>query len=207
MTSILPSLPHLPSARALACSALALVLGVAACGGDDGDPDDTTAAEDAGGDAAPTAERAVPQACWNPPGAECDPRTPVRSCGADRTCDLTTDATNATTLACLDRPVGAPEGGDCDPTLGDLCAPGLRCRDLRCVRFCCTDAECPQGQGCDALARGTGRLGTCAATSDVPPPDIDLPPDRPGPTCGRVGAMCQFDEQCCSRSCYLGYCT
>lgn len=155
-------------------------------------------------DAAPAA---IPAVCWSA-RATCDPRNPEVACAPGQTCDLIVNELDQVVLGCVETSEERGRGASCNIGAGERCAPGLHCRDSRCVPFCCSHAECGRGGGCDALSSRNGRLGVCEAVDPTPPgPDNPFPPTPPPPECGRSGAVCQFDEVCCSRSCWLGYCT
>ncbi|MEL6181110.1 MAG: hypothetical protein AAFS10_19295 [Myxococcota bacterium] len=154
-------------------------------------PSDTTS----GGNTSDSAQRALPLACWVPPGSLCDPRD-GEGCdlAAGDTCDLAENAAGSLGIGCLPGPNTQAVDAACDPAAGPFCAPGMHCHDRTCKHFCCSDSECDAGTRCEPFSANVGSLGVCTSGSTTTP------------MCGSAGASCQIASDCCSNDCHIGHC-
>lgn len=139
--------------------------------------------------------RALPIACWRPPGSECDPRGALGcNVAADETCDIAQTLEGDTNLVCLPGPNTQALGESCDPGNGPFCSAGLHCAPPGvCKTFCCGDSDCGEGLRCQAFSTAVGSLGVCDDGAAAP-------------TCGSPGASCQVGSDCCSNHCHAGHC-
>jgi len=126
----------------------------------DGDANATDASDGKSDVEYPDSGYSFPASCVKPGSVltQCDPRTNA-GCGADTACDMAQkDAEYA--FVCF--PTGAvDEGQPCNGVSGPWCKATLHCGTDKCVKFCCTSADCP-GSSCsmyDPIKVGT--FGWC----------------------------------------------
>lgn len=114
----------------------------------------TTDAED------PDSATPLPASCVKPGSVmiQCDPMT-NDGCTEGTTCDM---AKNDQGYGFVCFPTGTvEEGGACNGVSGPWCKPTLHCGTDKCVKFCCTAAECP-GSSCGMYDPAkVGTFGWC----------------------------------------------
>ncbi|GMV19001.1 MAG: hypothetical protein HS104_29895 [Polyangiaceae bacterium] len=134
----------------------------------DGDIEASTGGQDSGQADSPTSDALedalgpleFPPSCvkYGSVTIGCNPMT-NEGCGADTACDM---AANGSSYGFVCFPTGTVEEGQpCNGVSGPWCKPTLHCGTAKCVRFCCTSADCP-GSACsmyDPIKVGT--FGWC----------------------------------------------
>lgn len=152
--------------------ALVACLGFVACKSDDGS--DGAGGVSSGGSAGTTggggtgaggvANNHPPKGCFNRP-SQCNPLTNT-PCQGGEACDVLVAEDGGPELVCFPPPNLQPVGAPCHYDDGPWCTPELHCQEGRCVRFCCTNADCADAGVCVPFDPNNGTLGTCPLPPD-----------------------------------------